>query len=70
MEGFTDEASAAEYHSSLIGVTTFQSKAVLNSMLRAAAAGQPEAVLFQRRAKVPPPLPPPQPHHLHHPTHP
>ena len=52
MEGFLDENRAAEFNSSLVGATTFQSTAVLNSMLRAAAAHQPEAVLYERRAKA------------------
>lgn len=71
MEGFSDENRAAEFHSSLVGATTFQSAPVLNSLLRAAAASQPEAVLYERRSKASrrraaaatatPPLLPPHP---------
>jgi hypothetical protein len=67
LDGFADELRAARFNSSLVGFTTFQSQAVANGMLRAAAAGQPEAALFERRAKasrrqpLAPPHPSPQP---------
>ena len=45
MEGFAREEDAAYYHSSLIGTTTFQQRAVTHQCLRAAAVGEPSRVL-------------------------
>jgi hypothetical protein len=52
MESFACEMDAAVYHSSLVGTTTFQQRAVTHQMLRAAASKTLATCVRARRSSL------------------